>query len=70
MMRRICGINGILSSIDGCTNATDIANTFDNHFEQACLPNNSGHNNKLKINLRLCTVITALNLYFIGSQLN
>jgi len=34
MMRRICIINGILSSIDGCTNATDIANTFATNFDK------------------------------------
>ena len=38
----------VVNYVDGCTNATDIANAFATNFEQACLPNNSDHNNKLK----------------------
>ena len=36
------------NDVDGCTNATDIANSFANLFQQACLPNSSDYSEKLK----------------------
>jgi len=36
------------NDVDGCTNATDIANSFASRFQQACLPNSSDYSEKLK----------------------
>jgi len=35
--------------VDGCNNATDIANSFATRFQQACQLNNADYNQKLKV---------------------
>jgi len=35
--------------VDGCNSATDSANSFATRFQQACQPNSSNYNQKLKV---------------------
>jgi len=55
---------------DGCTNATDIANSFASRFQQACLPNSSDYSGKLKKNLVGFNPIQNYNGYLLRLWIN